>query len=54
VNPGRLLQIVPTLTGMSGRPGLEDAFELFGSGFMEGATTVTVGGVALVVRSSAR
>ncbi len=40
------LQVVPTLTGISnGRPGLDNTYDLTGSGFMEGASTVTVGGV---------
>ncbi len=43
------LQIVPTLTGTDGgRPGEANPFNLQGSGFMEGASTVTIGGVALV------
>ncbi|WP_235578406.1 Ig-like domain-containing protein [Pseudorhodoferax sp. Leaf267] len=42
------LQIVPTLTGVEGRPGENAVFTLNGSGFMEGASTVTVGGVAFV------
>ncbi|MDN5939838.1 MAG: hypothetical protein L0H83_14415, partial [Salinisphaera sp.] len=41
---GIRLQIVPTLTGLSGRPGSDNAFSLTGSGFMEGASTVTIGG----------
>jgi len=41
------LQIVPVITSMSGQPGLETFFTLFGSGFMEGASTITVGGVVL-------
>ena len=45
-NPGSVqLQIVPVLTGMSGRPGLDAQFDLFGSGFMDGASTLRVGGV---------
>ena len=43
------LQVVPTLTGIdSGRPGEDGQFYLRGSGFMEGALTITIGGVALV------
>jgi len=45
---GVRLQVVPTLTGMTGRPGSDNTFTLAGSGFMEGASTVTVGGVALL------
>ena len=46
---GLRLQIVPTLTGLDGgRPGEDASFNLRGSGFMEGASTVTVGGVAFV------
>ncbi|NBX29737.1 hypothetical protein EBR04_04690, partial [bacterium] len=41
------LQIVPTLRSIDGLPGGEDSFTLTGSGFMEGATTVTVGGVSI-------
>src|SRR5205085_7627408 len=40
------LQVVPTLTGLGGRPGVDGTFDLLGSGFMAGATAVTVGGVA--------
>ncbi|WP_374090612.1 Ig-like domain-containing protein [Methylomicrobium lacus] len=43
---GIRLQIVPTLTVLSsGRPGEETLFYLNGSGFMEGASTVTLGGM---------
>ena len=43
-----LLQIVPTIVGLSsGRPGEESSFDLVGSGFMEGASTITIGGIAL-------
>ncbi|WP_263539105.1 Ig-like domain-containing protein [Paucibacter sp. Y2R2-4] len=42
------LQIVPTLASMNGAPGTDNAFTLNGSGFMEGATTLTVGGVSIV------
>src|SRR6266850_1601754 len=43
------LQIVPTIVGISnGRPGEESSFDLAGSGFMEGASTITIGGVALI------
>ncbi len=45
---GVRLQVVPTLTGTSGSPGADSSFTLYGSGFMEGASTVTIGGVALV------
>jgi hypothetical protein len=45
---GVRLQIVPTLTGIDGQPGGESSFDLSGSGFMEGASSVTIGGVALV------
>ncbi|MBX3670121.1 MAG: choice-of-anchor D domain-containing protein [Rhodocyclaceae bacterium] len=39
------LQIVPTLTGIAnGRPGEDSFFDLLGSGFQEGASSVTVGG----------
>ncbi|SEF48157.1 Ig-like domain (group 3) [Nitrosospira multiformis ATCC 25196] len=41
---GIRLQIVPTLSGLSGRPGSDNAFNLIGSGFMEGTSTVTIGG----------
>ncbi|SCX42366.1 Ig-like domain-containing protein [Nitrosospira sp. Nsp1] len=43
---GIRLQVVPTLTGLSGRPGSDSAFSLIGSGFMEGASTLTIGGRA--------
>ena len=39
------LQIVPVISVLSGRPGLDASFTLLGSGFMEGASTMTVGGV---------
>jgi hypothetical protein len=43
------LQIVPVISGISsGSPGQNAAFTLIGSGFMEGASTVTIGGVALL------
>ncbi|MGB0600309.1 MAG: Ig-like domain-containing protein [Rubripirellula sp.] len=41
------LQIVPTLTRIEGQPGIDAPFTLLGSGFMDGVTTVTVGGVEL-------
>src|SRR4029077_3694662 len=41
------LQIVPTLTSIDGVPGGEATFDLFGSGFQAGATTITIGGVTL-------
>ena len=40
------LQIVPTLT-YAGQPGTDTAFTLSGSGFQDGASTITVGGVAV-------
>ena len=43
---GIRLQIVPTLTATT-QPGTDTAFTLTGSGFQEGASTVTVGGVSL-------
>ena len=43
---GIRLQIVPTLTA-SGQPGGDAAFTLTGSGFQDGASTITVGGVVL-------
>ena len=42
------LQVVPTLTGISGLPGTDGAFTLYGSGFMDAATTLTVGGLTRV------
>ena len=46
---GIRLQIVPTLNGIdTGRPGEDEGFYLRGTGFAEGASTVTIGGVALV------
>ena len=41
------LQIVPTLTGITGRPG-DGFFTLVGSGFQRGDTTVTVGGLTVL------
>src|SRR5262249_8466586 len=42
------LQIVPTLTGViNGRPGNDSTFDLIGSGFMEGQSTITIGGIAV-------
>ncbi len=42
------LQIVPTLTATAnGRPGDTNPFNLIGSGFMEGASTLSIGGVVL-------
>ena len=48
------LQIVPIITSMSGRPGVDANFTLFGSGFMERASTITVGGIVIddVTRTS--
>ncbi|MBX9717205.1 MAG: pre-peptidase C-terminal domain-containing protein, partial [Burkholderiaceae bacterium] len=44
---GIRLQVVPTLSSISGSlPGQDNQFNLIGSGFMEGASTVTIGGVA--------
>ena len=40
----QLLQIVPVITGISGRQGTNGTFDLFGSGFMEGASTISTGG----------
>ena len=34
--------------GLSGRPGVDGDFYLLGSGFMEGVSTITVGGVTIV------
>ncbi|TAK56774.1 hypothetical protein EPO17_03720, partial [Patescibacteria group bacterium] len=42
---GIRLQIVPTLASLSAAPGTDSAFTLSGSGFMEGATSLTVGGM---------
>ena len=42
---GVALQVVPTLTGISGLPGTDSAFTVYGSGFMDAATTLTVGGL---------
>ncbi len=42
---GVRLQVVPTLTA-TGQPGGDGSFTLTGSGFQEGASTVTVGGVS--------
>ena len=42
------LQVVPTLTGISGLPGTDGGFTLYGSGFMDAATTLTVGGLTRV------
>ena len=48
-DPGSVaLQIVPVLAGISGRPGVDATFDLFGSGFMEGASTLRIGGVTWV------
>ncbi|MCG2595888.1 hypothetical protein LZ009_24190, partial [Ramlibacter sp. XY19] len=44
--PGVRLQIVPTLAATQGGPGEDSNFYLYGSGFMEGASTITIGGVA--------
>ena len=45
---GIVLQVVPTLDGIDGsRPGEDSQFNLRGSGFMEGASTVTIGGVVM-------
>ncbi len=40
---GVQLQVVPVITSMTGRPGRDEVFALFGSGFMEGASTITIG-----------
>ncbi|MHC5112427.1 MAG: beta strand repeat-containing protein, partial [Planctomycetota bacterium] len=42
-----LLQVVPVIAGLTGRPGLDSTFDLLGSGFMEGASTVTIGGTVI-------
>ena len=41
------LQIVPVIRSTSGQPGVDGYFDLFGSGFQEGAGKITVGGVVL-------
>ena len=38
------LQVVPLIFFISGRPANDGTFDLVGSGFMEGASTITVGG----------
>ncbi len=45
---GVRLQVVPTVTGLTGQPGLDSPLTIDGSGFQEGATTFTIGGVAVV------
>jgi hypothetical protein len=50
---GQRLQIVPTLAAIDGRPGGDNVFTLSGSGFMEGQSSVTVGGVALTDTANA-
>ncbi|MEQ1563152.1 MAG: hypothetical protein ABL935_07115, partial [Nitrospiraceae bacterium] len=46
---GATLQIVPVIYGLAnGKPGEANVFDLLGSGFMEGASTITIGGIALV------
>ena len=42
-----LLQVVPVIAGLSGRPGVDSTFDMLGSGFMEGASTVTIGGTVI-------
>ena len=42
---GVRLQVVPTLSA-SGQPGGDSSFNLTGSGFQDGASTITIGGVA--------
>ena len=42
-----LLQVVPTVRGVSGQPGTDGGFTVTGSGFMESGTTVTVGGAVV-------
>ena len=45
---GVFLQIVPTITGFEqGRPGASGQYVIRGSGFMEGATTLVIGGMTL-------
>jgi hypothetical protein len=44
---GVALQVVPTPSGISGAPGSDAAFDLLGSGFMAGASTISIGGVKL-------
>ena len=40
--------MVPVITGLTGgRPGLDRTFDVLGSGFMEGASTVTIGGTVI-------
>jgi len=38
------LQVVPTVASTGGGPGSESAFAIYGSGFAEGGSTVTIGG----------
>ena len=40
-----LLQVVPTLTGISGLPGTDSAISVYGSGFMNAAQTITIAGL---------
>ena len=52
-SPGIKLQVVPTLSSIDGgQPGSDAVFNLRGSGFMAGASTVMVGGVALPVNAA--
>ena len=39
-----LLQVVPTVTSVAGQPGVEGVIHVAGSGFINGAETITVGG----------
>jgi hypothetical protein len=41
------LQIVPVITGQTGRPGGDAYFTLQGSGFMQGDSTIAIGGTVL-------
>ena len=46
---GVRLQIVPTVSGLDGRPGSNSSyFSVRGSGFVEGASTITIGGRVFV------
>ena len=44
----RMPDVVPTISSLVGRPGQDAGFTLNGSGFMEVASTITIGGVPYV------
>ncbi len=53
-NGSAFLQVVPVITGLGGRPGIDSILYVYGSGFMDGATTLTVSGISVSNRYTNR